>query len=170
MTEAAAHWEAFFVASAGATAALTGLLFIAVSIGLDQILETPGLDSRALEAVALLVGALVLSLSALAPGQTAAVFATEALVVGVSVAILVVRGTLSTRRIARAHPLNFALKLVFAVVTVPPYFVAAMRAAEADASLSWVAIGTVLGIVSACISAWVLLVEIQRDRPRRGAR
>jgi hypothetical protein len=62
-------WEPFFIASSGATAALAGLIFVAISINLDDILETPGLDRRALEALALLVGALILSLLVLVPGQ-----------------------------------------------------------------------------------------------------
>ena len=169
MTALAPQWEAFFVASAGVTAALAGLIFIAISIGLEHILETPGLDRRGLEAVGLLVGALVLSLAALMPGQPPSIFAIESASAGLIIAFLVVRSTVVVRRILRTHPFNAALKIALAVVTVPPYLIAAATAAQPVASLTWVAIGIVLGIVSACVDAWVLLVEIHRDRPRHRA-
>jgi modulator of FtsH protease len=38
----AADWEELFIAEAGASAALAGLLFVAVSISLTKILEVPG--------------------------------------------------------------------------------------------------------------------------------
>lgn len=43
----AAGWTDFSVATATAAAALTGFLFIAVSINLRQILDAPNLPGRA---------------------------------------------------------------------------------------------------------------------------
>jgi hypothetical protein len=166
MTALAHEWEPFFVAAAGVTAALAGLIFIAISIGLDHILETPGLDTRGLEAVGLLVGALVLSLAALMPGQPSTYFAIEAAIAGLIIAFLVIRSTLVARRIARTHPFNFGLKVGLAIVTVPPYLFAAATAAQPVVCLTWIGIGVIVGVVSACVDSWVLLVEIQRDRPR----
>jgi hypothetical protein len=40
-------WHDFFVGSMGASAALTGLLFVAISINLEQILKFPNLPGRA---------------------------------------------------------------------------------------------------------------------------
>ncbi len=44
---ATAGWETFFVAEVGAAAALTGLLFVAVSINLTKVLAFPQLPGRA---------------------------------------------------------------------------------------------------------------------------
>ena len=163
----ATEWEAFFIASSGATAALAGLIFVAISINLDHILETPGLDRRALEAVSLLIGALVLSLLVLIPQQRSEFFAGEAGVTGLTLAFLTVRGTIPIGRIWRTHPYNVALKVILAVASVPPYFVVAVTALQSGPSLGWLAAAVVLSVLSASASAWVLLVEIQRDRPRR---
>jgi modulator of FtsH protease len=70
-------WSDFFAAEVGASAALAGLLFVAVSINLRQILKFPHLPTRALEALATLLCVLVISTFALVPGQTALVHGLE---------------------------------------------------------------------------------------------
>lgn len=65
----ATQWHDLFVACAGAAAALTGLLFVAVSIHLRAILAYRGLPARALETLALLMGVLLVSVFGLVPGQ-----------------------------------------------------------------------------------------------------
>jgi hypothetical protein len=63
-----ADWDSFLVAMVGATAALTGLLFVAVSINLDRILEgTTMLPARAAETLASLVFVLIISALGLVP-------------------------------------------------------------------------------------------------------
>ncbi len=57
----ASSWGSFFVAETGASAALAGLLFVAMSINLRRILEFPSLPGRAGETIAILVNALVIS-------------------------------------------------------------------------------------------------------------
>jgi hypothetical protein len=42
MDPSAADWEGLFLAGAGASAALAGLLFVAISINLDRILKGRG--------------------------------------------------------------------------------------------------------------------------------
>jgi hypothetical protein len=67
MNPQSAGWANFFVAEVGASAALTGLLVVAISINLARILAIAQLPGRAAEGLIILVGAFVLSSVALIP-------------------------------------------------------------------------------------------------------
>ena len=62
------QWHDLFVAEAGAAAALAGLLFVAISINLKQILAFHTLPIRAASSLVALVVALVISTLVLVPG------------------------------------------------------------------------------------------------------
>jgi hypothetical protein len=62
-------WGELFLAEAGASAALGGLLFVAVSINLNRIIALRSLPGAALGAIVLLVAVLMVSTFALVPGQ-----------------------------------------------------------------------------------------------------
>ena len=85
------EWTDLFVASAGATAALAGLLFVAVSINLDRIIGEVGLPERALETVLLLIGVLIVSILSLIPGQSAGVLGLELLIGAIVLTFGVIR-------------------------------------------------------------------------------
>jgi hypothetical protein len=67
MVLAVEGWNDFFLATAGAAAALAGLLFVAMSINVKEILAFAWLPARAAATVALLVGALLAASVALMP-------------------------------------------------------------------------------------------------------
>src|SRR5271156_6756556 len=70
-------WKEFYVAVAGAASALAGLVFVALSINLSQILAIPGLPARGGETIILLSAALIASLLGLVPEQSAFALALE---------------------------------------------------------------------------------------------
>jgi len=64
------EWHDFFVAEAGASAALAGLIAVGLSISLAELLRYPHLLLRAAGALTLLMAVLVTSTMLLAPGRT----------------------------------------------------------------------------------------------------
>lgn len=157
-------WSDFFVATAGATAALAGLLFVAVSINLDRILSLPGLPNRALGTLVLLVGALLVSVFALAPGQSdGAVGAEIALTGAVGVAgwgrlIWSMQGTGDAE--LQSHLVGV---IVIALLGTVPFLVGGLSLAEGSGGgLYWVLAGVVGALAGSVANAWVLLVEVLR--------
>jgi hypothetical protein len=63
------EWHDLFVATAGSAAALTGLIFVGVSINLQKILSFPTLPERALLSLILSLTILILSIIFLIPQQ-----------------------------------------------------------------------------------------------------
>ena len=80
-----------FVAEAGASAALAGLLFVALSINLERILKGTGLPGRAGEAIVLLLTVLVVSTFGLVPGQSPRVLGAEVLAFGLLPWLILIR-------------------------------------------------------------------------------
>ena len=60
-------WQNFFVISGGASAALTGLVFVAVSLNVDRILTSTGLRKLAAQTLLLLMTPLIMSIVLVIP-------------------------------------------------------------------------------------------------------
>lgn len=157
------EWSDLFVATAGAAAALAGLLFVAVSINLDRILQIPGLPERALQTLTLLLLPLVVSLAGLIPGQSADALGIEVLAVALA-AGAGLGATLRASLPPAGSPRHWvAGRLIVLSAATVPFAVAGLSLiAEAGGGLYWVAAGIVFAILGAVANAWVLLVEILR--------
>ena len=158
----AQDWTSLFVASAGASAALTGLLFVAVSVNIERILEFPGLPERALQTLLLLLGVVLISITCLIPGQTATVLGVELLVIGIvfggAICLLLLRTVPGAKEHDRAAQ-HLALLLPG---TLPILIGAVSLLLQAGGGLYWIVGGILGAIFGASVNAWVLLVEIQR--------
>ena len=82
-------WSDFAVGIAGAGAALTGLLFVAVSINLARVLSLPHIPRRAGQALILLATPVFAAIAMLTPGQPTW---------GVGVELIIIAGGRSARR------------------------------------------------------------------------
>jgi hypothetical protein len=159
-----AGWESLFVAEAGASAALAGLLFVAISINLERILQGAGLPGRAGEAMVLLVAVLGVSTLVLSPGQPRTALGAELLVAGlVAWSILVMIHLRAVR--SRVGPSSGALagRIVVVQVAVLPLLVAGLSLLlGAGGGLYWLVPGVLFCLVVAVLDAWALLIEILR--------
>jgi hypothetical protein len=154
-------WESFFLGQLGASAALGGLLFVAVSLNLTQISSVAGLADRALLALSLLLAILVASSVMLIPGQPDFVVGIEILLVGIGVTTLV--AAKRSRLFDQAGSKLFVNATLLAIAIVP-YFAggAIIAAGKLSAGLYFVAASIIFSFVKAVLDAWVLLVEINR--------
>ncbi|MET0558441.1 MAG: hypothetical protein ABW065_07190 [Solirubrobacterales bacterium] len=158
----ASEWTDFFVAVAGASAALAGLVFVAVSINIDRILKFKGLPERALETVLLLMTVLLVSLAGLIPGQSATALGVELLLLALALGAGVARLPLGSGDPDAAPGRRRSRWVIRAIVVLPLLLGGITVIAEAGGGLYWVVASIALGIVGAITNAWVLLVEILR--------
>lgn len=155
-----AEWSDLFVAVAGASAALAGLIIVAMSVNIDVIVRFPSLPSRAGATISVLVLATVVSVLGLIPaiplawlGAATIIFALVCLGFALESTVRLVRDD------ARAGILKGAVLVVPALAFLAG---GAVLAAGSVAGLYFVVAGMVLGFVGTVLNAWVLLVEIRR--------
>jgi len=157
------QWSELFVATAGATAALAGLVFVAVSINIERILEFPGLPERALETLLFLVSVLLVSIVGLIPGQSHVALGAELLFVSLSIGAAITRlPTIQATTGEEPRLWVWSRWTVRLAATVPLVVGGASVFLESGGGLYWVVAGIVFAITGAVASAWVLLVEILR--------
>lgn len=158
------EWHDFFVAQAGASAALAGLIFVAVSISLDELVKYRHLLMRAAVALCLLVSVLITSSLLLAPGQSLRTIGIE--ILGVSVITWATTTLLSATAI-RSAPAPYrrfsltALVLV-QIATIPLLIAGVVVIAEGTVGLAWLVAGFIASFIVALADGWVLLVETHR--------
>jgi hypothetical protein len=157
------QWHDLFIAEAGAAAALAGLLFVAVSINLKQILAFPSLPARAATVLATLIVALVVSTLALVPGQSRDVLGIELLAACGPTWLWMVGYRLRIGRSEHQKKPEYLLELTLMNLAIAPYVAAGVSLIAGEGGgLYWAVPGLVFVFIAAADNAWVLLVEIMR--------
>jgi hypothetical protein len=157
-------WDGFFTAEVGAAAALTGLIFVGISINLKRILALPMIANRALQSLLILIAALGILSLLLVPDQSDLLAGVE--VMGVTFALLAVLNGIEIRswksiepkwrRILAQHTLEIQIPSIFFLVG------GALLAGGLPAALNWFVPATLLSFLIGFVEAWVITVEILR--------
>jgi modulator of FtsH protease len=161
-------WGVLFLAAAGATAALSGLIFVGLSVNIRTVLAADKRDGqnfltgRALEALAALLTVLLISLVGLVPAMPRGALAAFILVAGAGSATSPVRALLASRP-GGAPDTPLLLRLITAAgLTVTLLLAGVTLATGHGGGLYWLPAAFVLAIVIAAVNAWVMLVEVLR--------
>lgn len=158
------EWTDFNVAMVGATAALAGLVIVAASVNIGEIVKTAALTARLGTAIAGLVLALVVSAVGLVPAADPLVHGLSALAAAAVASVFAVD---ASRRIAADDdPRNRlrALKSGLGFVAPAAYALGGtlMVLDSADAGAAAFALGALLSVIVALLISWIVLVEVLR--------
>jgi hypothetical protein len=161
---AADQWSDFFVATAGASAALVGLVIVAISVNVKPILDSQGLPERAAATIAVLALILACASAGLIKAEPVQALGGEL----VAIALLGWLPQLQSMRAAlRAVPARPWAQQAFhviagQVIAMLVLVAGALLAAAYPSGYYWVAAAVIGGYAVSVLNAWVLLIEILR--------
>ena len=157
-------WNDLFVATAGASATLAGLIFVGLSINLDKLVGMSAVLLRAAAALALLMSVLGISILLLIPEQSTRNAGIE--VLGVTIAVGAIVGLLSERSVRRSGPEfrgnALALSGLRISALIPLLASGILLIANHPNGMDLLVPGFLMAFVVSLVEAWVVLVEIAR--------
>ena len=158
-------WIPYFSAIAAAAAALTGLIFVAVSINLSAIVKRAWLVDRAAESLMQLMGALLFATFPLIAQQPLLALGLEVLATATLLWLIQTWLQVQYLRVRLGHPLHWgAVRVVQTQLAYVPLFVGGtlLLLSAQRAGFYCMVGGVTLSILAGVCNAWVLLVEILR--------
>lgn len=161
-------WGDLFLCAGGATAALSGLIFVGLSVNIRTVLEIDKreggnfLTGRALEAFAALLIVLAISIIALTPGIDRGVLAAFVIITAIGSATSPTMAVRASRGRGAPNTVMLLRLIVAAALTLSLLVAGITLAVGHGGGLYWLPAAFVLSITVAAVNAWVLQVEILR--------
>jgi modulator of FtsH protease len=159
-----APWSTFFLAAGGAAAALAGLLIVAISVNVKEIIRIQGAPSRAAATLATVATSLAVALGALIPEQPLWSLGIQVVLYsGIALflharALRVAFASMSARGLVPS-----VLRIVDGPLPILPMLCGgALLLGGASTGIVFIAVGTIACILVAIENSWILLVEILR--------
>lgn len=159
-----AAWHDFCVALAGASGALLGLAFVAISFNLDDIIADKFLPARAVETLIFFAYPLASSLLVLTPGLSHTALGIGLAILAAGLLALVLKVDLPRWQHERDQPRGWRLSHA-----VPGSLLAILAVIASVATMTitlgglyWLAGAMAVATSAGLINSWVLLVEIKR--------
>jgi hypothetical protein len=158
-------WTDFGVAAAGATAALAGLLIVAMSVNVDQIIHAKAPIAGARSTIASLVLAIAVSLLILPAAQTVVALGVITLVltaIAVVIQLMSIAAQWNLTREGVTGPIRATIVALATAEHVPFLVGAVMLIAGLPSGMWGILIGVVMVVIASMVNAWVLLIEVRR--------
>ena len=157
-------WDDFFLAQAGASASLAGLLFVGISLNMKRIIAVPALPNVALRALGLFATVFVVSSVMLVPGQTNLAVGIELLVAVAGSSFVITWLTYQVLRLSEVQYLRGSQAGLVAILTVSGvYLGGALFILDGLGTGVYLLVGpAIASILLALMDSWVLLIEINR--------
>ncbi len=154
-------WQALYTAVAGATAALTGLLFIGLSLNLHTIIKVPALMARAREALGGMLSLLILAVIVLIPGQDRRVLGGELLLGSLLLVALAARLRFQTlKRTAAGRRVRWVLRYVVLDLGLVTAIIAGISLIAGQfGGLYWLVPTILIYILWSVNNIWLLVVQ-----------
>ena len=156
-------WSEFNVAMVGATAALAGLVIVAASVNIGDIIKADSLTARLAAGITGLVLALTGAAIGLIPGIGGISYGLVMIVLTLGATVFQVQ---ATRKIFQnrnpANRLRLGKSAVGFVAPVSYIVGGALLVAGEPQGLVWFAAGCIIAIIAALLVSWIVLVEVLR--------
>jgi hypothetical protein len=164
MSELLDPWSEFNVAMVGATAALAGLLIVAMSVNIAEVMKSPTLPPRAASSIASLLLALTAAAFGLVPAQPTLAYGIEVLVATLLAGVFQWHAIRVVMREDHISATDRILKGIAGTVPIAAFLIGSVLvvAGAVEAGLIAMAVGSVLAIIAALLFSWVVLIELLR--------
>ncbi len=159
-----AFWSDFSGAAVASSSALIGLLFVAVSINLDEILANSTLTERTLYTMILFTVAFVVGMLLLLPEQPRTALGVELTITGAAAGAALLRINRPGKRGEREPQWGWLLVRLMPSVTITMFLVVGGLSliAGVGGGLYWVAPAVIEAFLAGLTTVWILLIEIRR--------